>query len=120
MNYYKPGPGKAAVKVLAKNGCDVKCPKQNCCGMPALEGGDIEFARKQAHANVESMLPLVRQGYRIAAINPTCSLTMRSIYPNLLSADNVKEFAAAVADTHELLTRCVAPAASTRISGAHR
>jgi glycerol-3-phosphate dehydrogenase subunit C len=103
VNYYNPGPGKAAVKVLAKNGCDVKCPKQNCCGMPALDGGDVDFARKQARANIDSILPLVRQGYKIAAVNPTCSMTMRKIYPNLLPGDDVKEYAAAVVDTHELL-----------------
>ena len=78
VNYYDPGPGKAAVEVFAKNGCAVACPKQNCCGMPALDGGDVAFAQKQARANVDSMLPLVRQGYKIAAINPTCSLTMRA------------------------------------------
>ena len=103
VNYYNPGPGKAAVEVFAKNGCAVKCPKQNCCGMPALDGGDVEFARKEARANIESMLPLVREGYKIAAINPTCSLMMRAEYPNLLAGDEVKEFAAAVVDSHELL-----------------
>ncbi|HTR62625.1 MAG TPA: anaerobic glycerol-3-phosphate dehydrogenase subunit C [Candidatus Binataceae bacterium] len=103
VNYYNPGPGQAAIKVLAKNGCDIKCPKQNCCGMPALDGGDIEFARKQARANVDSMLPLVRQGYKVAAINPTCSMTMRREYPTLLEGADVKEFSAAVVDPHEVL-----------------
>ena len=103
VNYYNPAPGKAAVEVFAKNGCAMKCPKQNCCGMPALDGGDVEFAHKQARANIDSMLPLVRAGYKIAAINPTCSLTMRAEYPNLLAGDEVKEFAAAVVDPHELL-----------------
>ena len=103
VNYYNPAPGKAAVEVFAKNGCAVKCPKQNCCGMPALDGGDVEFARKEARANIDSMLPLVREGYKIAAINPTCSLMMRDEYPNLLPGDEVKEFAAAVVDSHELL-----------------
>jgi glycerol-3-phosphate dehydrogenase subunit C len=103
VNYYNPAPGKAAVEVFAKNGCAVKCPKQNCCGMPALDSGDIEFARKEARANVDSMLPLVREGYKIAAINPTCSLMMRLEYPNLLAGDDVKEFAAAIVDSHELL-----------------
>ncbi len=103
VNYYNPAPGKAAVEVFAKNGCAVKCPKQNCCGMPALDGGDVEFARKEARANIDSMLPLVREGYKIAAINPTCSLMMRQEYPNLLAGDDVKEFAAAIVDPHELL-----------------
>jgi len=105
VNYYNPGPGQAAIKVLAKNRCDIKCPQQNCCGMPAIDGGDIDFARKQARANVESMLPLVRQGYQVAAINPTCSLTMRLEYPTLLDGDEVKEFSAAVVDPHEVLWR---------------
>ena len=103
VNYYNPAPGIAATEVFAKNGCAIKCPKQNCCGMPALDGGDAEFARHQARANIDSMLPLVRDGYRIAAINPTCSLTMRKEYPNLLEGPEVREFSAAVADSHELL-----------------
>ena len=105
VNYYNPGPGKAAVKVLAENGCEMRCPEQNCCGTPALDGGDIEFAQEQARANVKSMLPLVRQGYKIAAINPTCSLTMRLEYPALLEGDEVKEFSAAVVDPHEVVWR---------------
>src|SRR5260370_1628330 len=103
VNFYNPGPGKAAVEVFAKNGCAVKCPRQNCCGMPALDGGDVEFARTEARANIDSMLPLVREGYKIAAINPTCSLMMRTEYPNLLPGDDVREYAAAVVDSHELL-----------------
>jgi len=103
INYYDTEPGKAAVKVLAKNECEIACPKQNCCGMPAVDGGDVTFAQKQARANIESMLPYVRRGYKIAAINPTCSMTMRREYPLLLAGDDVKEFAAAVVDPNELL-----------------
>ncbi|MHB8381628.1 MAG: heterodisulfide reductase-related iron-sulfur binding cluster [Candidatus Binataceae bacterium] len=103
VNYYRPGPGIAAVDVFAKNGCDVKCPKQNCCGMPALDGGDIKFAQAQAKSNIASILPLVREGYKIAAINPTCSLMMRKEYPSIIEGDDAKEFAAAVVDPHEVL-----------------
>jgi glycerol-3-phosphate dehydrogenase subunit C len=114
VNYYNPGPGKAAVEVLSRNGCDVKCPQQNCCGMPALDGGDIRFAQEQARANVASMLPLVREGYQIAAINPTCSLMMRLEYPSILEADEVKEFSRAVVDPHEVLWRLKADGAFNR------
>ncbi|MGH7906529.1 MAG: heterodisulfide reductase-related iron-sulfur binding cluster, partial [Candidatus Binataceae bacterium] len=102
-NFYEPGAAKAAVKVLARNGCEIVSPNQNCCGMPALDGGDIEFARKQARANVATLLPLARRGYKIAAINPTCSLTMRLEYPGVLGTAEARELAAAVADTHEVL-----------------
>jgi Fe-S oxidoreductase len=103
INYYDTGPGKAAVKVLDKNRCAIAYPKQNCCGMPAIDGGDVALAQKQARTNVSSILPYVRKGYRIAAINPTCSMTMRREYPMLLAGDEVKEFAAAVVDPNELL-----------------
>jgi Fe-S oxidoreductase len=71
--------------------------------MPALDGGDVEFARKQAQRNIATLLPLVRQGYLVAAIIPTCSLTMRAEYPNLVDTPGAREVAAAVADPHELL-----------------
>ena len=103
VNYNDTGPGKAAIEVLGRSGCAIAGPKQNCCGMPALDGGDVAFAQKQARANIDSMLPYVRKGYKVAPINPTCSMTMRREYPLLLSGAEVKEFAAAVVDPSELL-----------------
>lgn len=103
VNYYNTAPGRAYVSVLDRNRCAIASPAQNCCGMPALDGGDIGFAQKLARANIASMLPLTRQGYRIAAINPTCSLMMRREYPELIDTAEARELAAAVADPHELL-----------------
>ncbi|MGA2411721.1 MAG: anaerobic glycerol-3-phosphate dehydrogenase subunit C, partial [Candidatus Binataceae bacterium] len=103
VNYYNPAPGKALVKVLERNNCAIKCPKQNCCGMPALDGGDVAFAQKQARSNIAALLPLVREGYRIAAINPSCSLMMRRDYPTLVGTPEASELAAAITDPHELL-----------------
>jgi Fe-S oxidoreductase len=39
----------------------------------------------------------------VAAINPTCSLTMRKEYPALLAGAEAKEFPAAVVDPHQVL-----------------
>jgi glycerol-3-phosphate dehydrogenase subunit C len=103
VNYYNTAPGKALVKVLARNECAIKCPQQNCCGMPALDGGDVAFAQKQARSNIESLLPLVRDGYKVAAINPSCSLMMRRDYPTLIGTPEAHELAAAIVDPHELL-----------------
>jgi glycerol-3-phosphate dehydrogenase subunit C len=103
VNYYNPGPGRAVVKVLSKNRCAIASPEQNCCGMPALDGGDFEFARRQARRNVATLLPFARKGYRIAAINPTCALTMRREYPTLLGTTDAAELARAIGDPHELL-----------------
>jgi Fe-S oxidoreductase len=103
VNYYNPAPGRALISVLARNKCAIASPAQNCCGMPALDGGDFEFAQKLARANVSSLMPLVRQGYKVAAINPTCSLTLRREYPLLLDTPEARELSAAIVDPHELL-----------------
>jgi Fe-S oxidoreductase len=78
--------------------------------MPALDGGDVDFARKQASRNVDVLLPFVERGYKIAVINPTCSLMMRQEYPELLKGSDggrrdeaVSKVAAAVRDIGEFL-----------------
>lgn len=114
VNYYNPEPGKAAVEVLRKNNCSLECPSQNCCGMPALDGGDVAFAQKQARANVETLLPYVREGYKVAAINPTCSMTMKREYLDILDGEDVREFSAAVVDPHELLWKLKAEGSFNR------
>jgi glycerol-3-phosphate dehydrogenase subunit C len=103
LNFNNPAPARAALEVFARNNCALACPRQNCCGMPALDGGDIEFARQQAAANIDSLLPLARDGWRIAAMNPTCALMMREEYPRLIETDDARVVAEAVGDPHELL-----------------
>jgi Fe-S oxidoreductase len=109
-NYHKPALGQAAYAVLTHNDCRVACPALNCCGMPALDGGDVDFARTQARQNVARLLPYVERGYQIAVINPTCSLMLRQEYPALLHipdepelVDAVQRVAAATRDISEYL-----------------
>ena len=103
VNNNHPDLGRDAIKVLQKNACTVRCPKQNCCGMPALENGDVPFAKQQAERNVGAFLPLVRQGYKVVTSGPSCSLMMRKQYGPLLGTPEAREFAAAVQDTCEYL-----------------
>ncbi len=110
VNHNRPEVGQAAYRVLRHNGCRVACPSLNCCGMPALDGGDIPFAIRQARSNVTTLLPLVEQGFKIAVLNPTCSLMMRQEYPELLDdpadpamARAARTVAAATRDVSEFL-----------------
>jgi glycerol-3-phosphate dehydrogenase subunit C len=91
VNWNKPQIGEAALRVLRHNDCKVAVPELLCCGMPALDGGDVGRAMASARANVTALLPWVDQGFTIAAINPTCSLMMKEEYPELL--DNPAELA---------------------------
>ena len=110
VNYNKPSVGQAAFRVLVHNDCKVACPRLACCGMPALDSGDIDTARAKAKRNVQGLLPWVERGYLVAVINPTCSLMMRQEYPELLDdpADSAlaaaaKKVAEAIRDLSEFL-----------------
>jgi glycerol-3-phosphate dehydrogenase subunit C len=103
VDYYNPQVAKDAVKVYAKSGIALTCPKQNCCGMPALESGDVELAKKLAASNVASLLPSVEQGKKIVAINPTCSYTLRKEYGELVGTEAAARVAAATMDLSEFL-----------------
>ncbi len=110
VNYNNPSVGKAAFRVLAHNDCRIACPKLECCGMPALDSGDVAAARAKAVRNVKGLLPWVERGYLVAVINPTCSLMIRQEYPELLDdpadpalAAAAKRVAGATRDLSEFL-----------------
>jgi Fe-S oxidoreductase len=103
VNFNEPETGKACVKVLEKNGINVACPEQRCCGMPFLDGGDIDAARKSARANVDSLHALVKAGCDIVVPGPTCSYMLKQEYPHLLKDDTAREVAARTFDISEYL-----------------
>ncbi len=85
VNYNGPQIGKDVVEVLARNGVAMQIAGASCCGMPAIDAGDVAFAQEQARRNVEELYPLVEQGLPIVVINPSCSLMLRREYPQLLA-----------------------------------
>lgn len=95
VNWNKPAVGQAAFRVLRHNDCKVAAPGHRCCGMPAIDNGDMDAARAAARDNVEALLPYVDDGYTIAVINPTCSLMLRHEYPDLLDDPAQPDLAAA-------------------------
>ena len=103
VNYNDPSIGKAAVDVLQRAGCSVQCPEQVCCGMPKLDGGDLEGARKLARRNVDSLLATARSGAKIVTPGPSCTLMLRTEYPELVGTAEAKEVADAVMDLSDYL-----------------
>jgi glycerol-3-phosphate dehydrogenase subunit C len=103
INYNHPGLGKDLMEVFSRNGIALGLPKQNCCGMPAMEAGDIELAKRLARQNVEALLPYVREGKKVVAVNPTCSYMMRKEYGDLVGTAEARQVAAAAMDPCEFL-----------------
>ncbi|HXG50589.1 MAG TPA: heterodisulfide reductase-related iron-sulfur binding cluster [candidate division Zixibacteria bacterium] len=103
VNFNQPSVGRAAIRVLEKNGVQTGCPEQRCCGMPFLDGGDLESAKKSAAANVSSLHDWVRRGFDIVVLAPTCSYVLKREYPELLQTEAAKEVAAKALDVCEYL-----------------
>ena len=103
VNYNYPGLGRDVIEVFSRNGISLGLPKQNCCGMPALEAGDLDLAKRLARQNVAALLPHVQQGKRVVAVNPTCSYMMRKEYGELLGTPGARQVAEATMDPCEFL-----------------
>ncbi|HUG54196.1 MAG TPA: heterodisulfide reductase-related iron-sulfur binding cluster [Vicinamibacteria bacterium] len=104
VNYNEPQVGRDAVGVLEKNGCRVTCPEgQVCCGMPYLDGGDLEAARTNARRNLDVLRPLVEGGAEVVVTQPTCSYVLKKEYPLLVPGEAAEAVAARTRDTFEFL-----------------
>jgi len=105
VNFNDPEVGRACVRVLEKNRVEVQCPEQRCCGMPCLDGGDIDGAKKNAAANVAALNAWVARGYDIVVPGPTCSYMLKQEYPWLLGSEAAREVALRTYDICEYLMR---------------
>jgi Fe-S oxidoreductase len=86
--YNYPRIGMAAVRLLEAAGFEVVVEERRaCCGRPMLSKGLIEDARALARRNVELLAPYARAGVPIIGTEPSCILTLRDEYPDLLSDD---------------------------------
>ncbi|GIW40944.1 MAG: ferredoxin [Candidatus Binatia bacterium] len=100
VNYHDPACGRAAVRVLEHNGVEVVYPPgQVCCGMPVIEGGDLERAADYGRHNLEALSEWVERGYEVVVPSPSCSLVLREEYPQLLGGEKADRIAG---HTHDL------------------
>lgn len=93
VNYNTPGIGKAAVKLLELAGYDVILPTRKCCGRPFLSKGMLEQAQANAQFNLDALDPYLSKGYPIVGLEPSCILTFREEYPDMLSDPRVQTLA---------------------------
>ena len=103
VNDNEPQVGRDAVAVLERNGCAVASPDQVCCGMPYLDGGDIDAAVRNARRNVDALLPLVEQGADVVVPQPTCSYVLKKKYSMLVPGPAAERVAERTRDLFEYL-----------------
>lgn len=106
IDYNDPEVGAAAVQVLEHNGVEVVRPEgQVCCGMPFLDGGDLDAAAHKIRRNVDALLPYAEQGYAIVIPSPSCSLMVREEFPQLVAGARSELVAGRSHDLDEYLYR---------------
>jgi hypothetical protein len=103
VEYNAPETGRATVRVLWRSGIDVDCPDQVCCGMPALDAGDVAGATRRARFNLERLGRAVDQGRDVVVPGPTCSRMLKQEYPRLLPGERTAHVSAHVFDLGEYL-----------------
>ncbi len=103
VQWNEPQVGRAAVEVLEHNGVTVFAPPMQCCGMPALDGGDVPRATAWATANIETLLPYVEAGCAIVSPGPTCSFMLKKEWFDYVGSDAAKRVGAAGYDLMEFL-----------------
>jgi len=82
--YNYPELGKAAVKVLEAAGCEVILAEKKCCGRPLISKGLLRQAKENAAYNVDRLSRYVEQSIPIVGLEPSCILTFRDEYPDLV------------------------------------
>src|SRR5215211_4380507 len=78
----------SAVRLLEAAGFEVVIEERRaCCGRPMLSKGLVNDARKVARKNVAVLAPHARAGIPIIGTEPSCILTLRDEYVDLLPND---------------------------------
>ena len=94
MNYNVPAIGIAAVEILEHAGFEVILANARCCARPMISKGLLTEAKSNARFNVDLLAPYAAQDIPIVGCEPSCLLTLRDEYPDLLGDDKSKAVAA--------------------------
>ena len=86
-NFNYPEIGKAAVKVLEAAGFEVGLAETGCCGRPMISHGLLRAGQKLAEENIARLSPAIAAGLPIVGVEPSCLLTFRDEYPDLVAGD---------------------------------
>ena len=93
MNYHYPGVGIAATKLLEGLGYHVILADAGCCGRTFISKGLLEEAVKRAKAAVDQLHRFVETGVPIVGCEPSCLLTIRDEWRDLVKSPEAEAVA---------------------------
>jgi Fe-S oxidoreductase len=80
----------AATRLLEALGYRVVLADRGCCGRPMISKGMLREARAVAAGNVARLASAARRGQAIVGLEPSCLLTLRDEYPELVRTDDAR------------------------------
>ncbi|OOY46752.1 heterodisulfide reductase-related iron-sulfur binding cluster, partial [Solemya velum gill symbiont] len=104
-NYNAPSSGEDLKAVFEHNEIPVTLlEKEQCCGMPKLELGDLEAVAAAKEVNIPAMVKMVDAGWDLVAPVPSCVLMFKQELPLMFPDDaDVAKVAEAMFDPFEYL-----------------
>ena len=104
-NRNSPRVAQDLIAVFEHNGIPVTlADKEECCGMPKLELGDLDAVERAKDVNIPRLMELVEQGWDIIAPIPSCVLMFKQELPLMFPDDeNVERVRQAFYDPFEYL-----------------
>ncbi len=87
-NYNEPHIVEDLRKVFEYNGIPITLlDKEQCCGMPKLELGDLESVAAAKAVNIPAMMQLINEGWDIVGPVPSCVLMFKQELPLMFPDD---------------------------------
>lgn len=87
-NYNSPELGEDFYRVFQHNNIHIELvPKEQCCGMPKLELGDLDAVARAKEANIPVLAKLVDEGFDLIAPVPSCVLMYKQELPLMFPDD---------------------------------
>ncbi len=105
VTYNAPEIGRAAVEVLEAAGYRVELVDRKCCGRPLISKGLLDEARASAAFNVARLHPFAVRGIAVVGLEPSCLLTLRDEYVDLLRSEEARLVARSAFLLEEFLLR---------------
>ena len=105
VTYNAPEIGRAAVEVLEAAGYRVEMVDRKCCGRPLISKGMLDEARASAAFNVARLHPFAVRGIAVVGLEPSCLLTLRDEYVDLLRSEEARLVARSAFLLEEFLLR---------------
>ncbi len=93
MNYNYPEIGQAAVALLEAAGYKVELADAPCCGRPMISKGMMDAAKANARHNVGLLHAYAGNGVPVIGCEPSCLLTLRDEYPQLVPGEQSRAVA---------------------------